>query len=55
MCIGGMWLGGGLCKPCEERSRKLKEALKAKNAAEAVKQVVMGVAEVVGLKAKETD
>ena len=29
--------------------------MKAKNAAEVVKQAVMGVAEVVGLKAKETD
>lgn len=44
-----------MCKSCEERRMKLKEALKAKKAAEVVKQVVMGVAEVVGLKAKETD
>ena len=44
-----------MCKSCEERRLKLKEALKAKNAAEAVKQAVLGVAEVVGLKAKELE
>jgi len=43
------------CKPCEERRKKLASALSQKDAIEAARQMMLGAAELVGLKKKPDD
>ena len=40
------------CEPCEERRRKVLDALLALRIAEALRQVAIGAAEMVGVKEK---
>lgn len=50
-------LAGGVmtCKPCEERRKKLVSALSKRDAIKAARQMMLGAAELVGLKKKEGD
>lgn len=43
------------CKTCEERRKKLASALSQRDAIEAARQMMLGAAELVGLKKKEPD